>query len=328
MTKYVIKRLGYMLLVFVVMSIILFSLYELIPGDPARAEVQHLKETLQPDQYEEVYQQARDRLGLDDPLPVKYKKWATGLLKGDLGMSSVHKTDVSKIIVTPLKNTIFINIFAVSAALIITIPLGIYCAVKRNSLFDKIVQVLTIVGYSIPAFIFGLLFIYLFAVKLGWFPVSGMATANLKGSSWVLFKDKMWHLALPIMVMTLAALGGLTRYVRAAMSDVLSLDYIRTARSKGLKERVVILSHAWRNALLTIITLLVSWFGRIFFGSLIIESMFNLNGLGKYLIDSLNNQDYNVVLAIQLIYIIVALTSNLVTDLSYGLVDPRVRVNR
>ena len=243
-------------------------------------------------------------------------------------MSSVHKKDVSKIIVTPLKNTIFINLFAVAAALIITLPLGIYCAVKRNSTFDKVVQVLTIVGYSIPAFIFGLLFIYLFAVKLGWFPVSGMSTPTFSGSSWAVLKDKMWHLSLPVMVMTIAALGGLTRYVRAAMSDVLSMDYIKTARSKGLKERVVILSHAWRNALLTVITLLVDWFASVFFGSLIIESMFNLNGLGKYLIDSLNNQDYNVVMAIQLLYIIVALSSNLITDISYGLVDPRVRVNR
>lgn len=328
MTKYIIKRFGYMLLVFAAMSIILFFLYDMIPGDPARAEVQHLKETLKPDQYEEVYQQARDRLGLDDPVIVKYGKWVSGLVRGDLGKSSVHKKDVSEIIVTPLKNTIFINIFAVFAALIITIPLGIYCAVKRNSTFDKVVQVVTIVGYSIPSFIFGLLFIYLFAVKLGWFPVSGMGTPNLTGSSWFLFKDKMTYLALPLMVMTFSALGGLTRYVRAAMSDALSMDYIKTARAKGLKERVVILSHAWRNALLPIVTLLVGWFTSVFYGSLIIEKMFNLNGLGKYLIDSLNNQDYNVVMAIQLLYIVVALSSNLITDISYGLVDPRVRVNR
>nr|WP_300005183.1 ABC transporter permease [Tissierella sp.] len=328
MTKYIIKRFGYMLLVFAAMSIILFFLYDMIPGDPARAEVQHLKETLQPDQYEEVYQQARDRLGLDDPVLTKYFKWVSGLLKGDLGNSSIHKKPVTEIIKTPLKNTIFINIFAVFAALIITIPLGIYCAVKRNSTFDKVVQVVTIVGYSIPAFIFGLLFIYLFAVRLGWFPVSGMNTPNLTGSWWVMFQDRMKYLALPLMVMTFSALGGLTRYVRAAMSDALSMDYIKTARAKGLKERVVILSHAWRNALLPIVTLLVGWFTSVFYGSLIIEKMFNLNGLGKYLIDSLNNQDYNVVMAIQLLYIVVALSSNLITDISYGLVDPRVRVNR
>ena len=127
--------------------------------------------------------------------------------------------------------------------------------------------------------------------------------------------------------MTIGNLAGITRYVRAAMADALTMDYIKTARAKGLKERVVIFSHAWRNALLPVVTLLIGWFMSIFYGSLIIERMFNLEGLGKLLITSLNNQDYNVVMAIQLLYIIIALLGNLITDLSYGIVDPRVRVD-
>lgn len=328
MTKYILKRIMYMIFVFAAMSIILFFLYNLIPGDPARAEVEHLKGTLNPEQYEKAYQDARERMGLNDKTIVRYKRWAVGVLNRDLGRSQVHKKDVTELVKTPLKNTIKINLISVFLGLAITIPLGIYCAVRRNSNFDKVVQVLTIVGYSIPAFIFGLLFIYVFAVKLKWFPVSGMGTPNLKGSSWVLFKDQLWHLGLPLMVMTLASLGGLTRYVRAAMSDALSMDYIKTARAKGLKEKTVIMSHAWRNALLPIVTLLVGWFASIFYGSLVIERMFNLNGLGKLLIDSLNSRDYNVVMAIQLLYIMVALFSNLITDISYGIVDPRVRVDR
>lgn len=327
MVKYTVKRLFYMLFVFMVMSVILFGLFSMVPGDPARQEVESLKETLKPDEYEAAYQAARERLGLNDSVPVQYLKYIKGLSKGDLGRSLVHKMPVSKIVKDPLKVTIFINIFAVIIGLAITIPLGIYSAIRKNSTFDKVVQVLTIVGYSIPVFIFALLFIYLFAVKLGWFPVSGMGTPNISGSSWFIFKDKMKHLALPLMVMTIGALGGITRYVRAAMIDSLSMDYIKTARAKGLSEKVVIYSHAWRNALLPVVTLLISWFMSIFFGSLIIERMFNLNGLGKLLIDSLNNQDYNVVMAIQLFYMIIALTSNLLTDLSYGLVDPRVRVD-
>ena len=327
MVKYTIKRLFYMLFVFMIMSVILFGLFSMVPGDPARQEVQALKETLKPDEYEAAYQAARDRLGLNDTTPVRYLKYITGLAKGDLGMSLVHKMPVSKIVKKPLGVTIFINIFAVIIGLAITIPLGIYSAIKKNSTFDKVVQVLTIVGYSIPVFIFALLFIYLFAVRLGWFPVSGMGTPNITGSKWFIFKDTMRHLALPLMVMTIGALGGITRYVRAAMIDSLSMDYIKTARAKGLKEKVVIFSHAWRNALLPVVTLLISWFMSIFFGSLIIERMFNLNGLGKLLIDSLNNQDYNVVMAIQLFYMVIALTSNLLTDLSYGIVDPRVRVD-
>ncbi len=333
MIKYTLKRILYMVFVFSIMTVILFSLFSMIPGDPARAEVEGLKMTLKPAEYEQAYQQARDRLGLNDSTPVRYIKYVKGLLKGDLGMSTIHKREVIKILKEPLKTTVFINIFAVIIGLSITIPLGIYCAVKKNSTTDKIVQVLTIVGHSIPVFIFALLFIYFFAVKLGSLPligkipVSGMSTPNLTGTAWVLFKDKMRHLFLPLVVMTIGSLAGITRYVRAAMADALTMDYIKTARAKGLKEKVVILSHAWRNALLPVVTLLIGWFMSIFYGSLVIERMFNLEGLGKLLITSLNNQDYNVVMAIQLLYIVIALLGNFITDLSYGIVDPRVRVD-
>lgn len=327
MIKYTFKRILYMLFVFSIMTVILFSLFNMIPGDPARAEVEMLKDQLKPDEYEAAYQRARERLGLNDSVPVRYGKYVKGLLTGNLGMSVVHKREVTKILKEPLKTTIFINIFAVIIGLSLTIPLGILTAVKKNSAIDKVVQVLTIIGHSIPVFIFALLFIYFFAVRLGKFPVSGMSTPNLSGTPWVLFKDKMHHLALPLMVMTIGSLAGITRYVRASMADALTMDYIKTARAKGLKERVVIFSHAWRNALLPVVTLLIGWFMSIFYGSLVIERMFNLEGLGKLLITSLNNQDYNVVMAIQLLYIIIALTGNLITDLSYGIVDPRVRVD-
>lgn len=328
MIKYTLKRIVYMIFVFAIMSVILFGLYNMIPGDPARAELEPLKDKLKPDEYERAYKLARQRLGLDDPVHIRYIKWAKGFLKGDFGTSIVHKIPVKDVVKTPLKVTVFINIFSVIAGLGITIPLGIYSAVKKNSKFDRAVQILTVVGHSIPTFIFALLFIYLFAVKLGWFPVSGMKTPNFSGTTWEMIKDYAKHLALPLMVMTVGSLGGMTRYVRAAMIDALTLDCIKTARAKGLKEKVVILSHAWRNALLPIITLIISWFMSIFYGSLIIERIFNLSGLGKVLIDSLFNQDYMVVLAIQLFYIVIALSGNLLADLSYGIVDPRVRVNK
>lgn len=327
MLKYTVKRIFYMLFVFSIMSVVLFGLFSMVPGDPARQEVESLKETLKPDEYEAAYQNARERLGLNDSTPVQYLKYVKGLIKGDLGRSLIHKKPVSELIKEPLKTTVKINLFAVFIGLGITIPLGIVCAIKKGSKFDKMVQVVTIVGYSIPVFIFALLFIYVFAVKLGWFPVSGFGTPNITGSKWVLWKDQMKYLALPLAVMIIQSLGGITRYVRTAMIDSLSMDYIKTARAKGLSEKVVIYSHAWRNALLPVVTLLISWFMGIFFGSLIIERMFNLNGLGKLLIDSLQNQDYNVVMAIQLFYMVIALLSNLITDLSYGIVDPRVRVD-
>lgn len=328
MIKYISKRILYMIFVFFVMSLLLFFLYNLIPGDQARIEVEYLRETATAEEYQYAYERARERLGLDDPMLVRYGKWIGGVVQGDLGQSSKYKRDVSDIIVSPLKVTISINIFVIILSLGITIPLGIRQAVKRNSVFDKTVQVLTIIGYSIPPFIFALLFVFLFAVKLGWFPVSGMATPNFSGTWWAEFKDMVWHLTLPIGVILIAGLGGLTRYVRAAMSDSLSMDYIRTARAKGVKERVVIYSHAWRNALLPVITLIIGWFMRIFSGSLVVEKMFNLNGMGKFYIDALTDKDYNVALAIQMFYIIIALVGYLLTDISYGLVDPRVRVDK
>lgn len=328
MIKYIGKRLLYMVFVFIVMSILLFFLYNLIPGDPARAEVEGLKATLTVEEYQFRYEQARERLGLNDPLIVRYKKWLVNMLQGDFGQSSVYKRPVTEVVKTPMKTTVSINIFAIILGFAITIPLGVYCAVNKNSFSDKLIQVITIVGYSLPSFIICLLFIFLFAVKLQLFPISGMNTPNFTGTPWEVFKDQMWHMALPLAVMTVTSVAGLTKYVRAAMADSLSMDYIRTARAKGLKERVVIWSHAWRNALLPVVTLLVSWIISIFSGSLVVESIFNIKGMGKFYMDSLLGQDYNVALAIQMFYIVMALVGNLATDLSYTLVDPRVRVNK
>lgn len=331
MFKYILKRLGYMVCVFLVLSAMMYFLYNLIPGDPVKAELDvYVKnnKNLTAEQIEAQKQFITERLGLNYPLPVRYVKWLKGIVTGDFGYSNYFRKDVIDVIKAPMGNTIFINIFATIAALAITIPLGIYCAVKRGSYFDNSVQVLTIVGYSIPSYIIALVFIYIFAVKLGWFPVSGMNSPGktLEGFAW--FKDRLWYMGLPLIVMTFASLGGMTRYVRTAMIDALRMDYIRTARAKGLKEKVVIYSHAWRNALLPVITLIIGWFLGIFGGSVIIENTFGLNGIGKTLYDALMNSDYELVLALQMFYVVIALVGNLIIDLSYGLVDPRIRVNK
>ena len=294
-------------------SIIMFGLFNNVPGDRALNQIQAMKGKVSNEQFEIMYEQQREKLGLDDPIPVRYVKWMGNLLQGNLGYSTFYKKDVADVIGEPLRNTIFINIFATILALGITIPLGIWCAVKKFSKFDNAVQVLTIVGYSVPVYIIALVFMYIFSVKLGIFPLSGMNSPNFQGGGLAFFLDRMYYLALPLIVMTIAALGSMTRYVRAAMIDALSMDYIRTARAKGLREKVVIYSHAWRNALLSVVTLIIGWFMSVFMGSIIIEQMF---------------QDYDLALAIQMLYCVITLISNLITDLSYGIVDPRVRVNK
>ena len=339
MKKYVLKRILYMVFVLVTVSFLMYCLYNLIPNDPARAELEGIKKTLKPEQYEVMYQQLRDEMGLDDPIIVRYGRWIgvvpekrtgefNGILQGNMGYSSFFKVDVTEVIPSRMVNTIFINVFVTILALAITIPLGIVCAVRKRGKFDNIVQVFTIIGYSIPIYIIALLFIWLFGVTLRWFPVMGIKTPGSDYTGLRAFLDQLYYLALPILVMTFASLGGMTRYVRTAMIDVLGMDYIRTARAKGLREKVVVYSHAWRNALLPVITVIIGWFLSIFSGSVIVENTFGLNGMGNLYIIGLNNHDYELVLAVQMFYTVISLVGALIMDLSYGLVDPRVRVDK
>ena len=341
MKKYILKRLAYLVVVFFLTSFLMYALYTLVPSDPARNKLEPMKKTLKPEQYEALYKQTRIEMGLDDSIFVRYARWIgfakqteanggkiSGLLEGNFGTSSFFQKPCIEVIGPPMGNTVFINIFATILALGITIPLGIYCAVHKNKAFDKTTQVVTMIGYSIPSYIVCLVFMYVFAIILGWFPVSGMGTPGANYTGFRAFTDKLYYICLPLICMTFASLGGMTRYVRAAMIDALSMDHIKTARAKGVKEKVVIYSHAWRNALLPVVTLVIGWFMGIFAGSVVVEQTFSLNGMGKLYLQALNNHDYELTLAIQMFYSVVSLVGYLVTDLSYGLVDPRVRVDK
>ncbi len=336
-----------MAVVLVILSVIMYMIYSLVPANraysDADAQVKAMKNTLPKDQladyFDKLYLEYQRKYGTDTNNKfIRYGRWVgiyplydgsyNGLLQGNLGYSYEYQKPVVEVVKQPMLNTIKINIWATILALGITLPLGIYCAVKRGSKFDQGIQVMTIVGYSLPTFLISILFIWVFCSKLGIFPPSGMQTP---GNTYVGFRkwlDEMYYLALPLIVMTFCSLGGMTRYVRASMIEALSLDCIKTARAKGLKEKAVIYSHAWRNALIPIVTLVVGWFLGIFGGSLVIESMFALNGMGRLMIQSLRTADYDVVLLMQMFYVAMALIGNLVIDIIYGLVDPRVRVSK
>lgn len=329
-----------MVVVFFTVSFLMYCLYNLIPQDPARMELEGIKTTLKPAEYQARYEELRKEMGLDDPIVVRYARWMglakdvkgeqyKGILEGYFGYSRYFKKDIIDVIKEPVINTIIINIFATILALGITIPLGIYCAVHKGGKVDNITQVLTIVGYSIPTYIIALVFIYLLAVLLRWFPVSGMGTPGANYTGFKYFIDRLYYMCLPLLVMTFGSLGGMTRYVRAAMIDALSMDHIKTARAKGVHEKTVIYSHAWRNALLPIIGIVIGWFLGIFSGSVVIENTFGLNGMGTlYIQKGLSNHDYELALAIQMFYTVISLVGALITDLSYGLVDPRVRIDK
>ena len=342
MGKYIAKRLGYMLVVMLILSLLMFLVYSMIPYDRAVAEAEPFKQGLKnnpnaAELYSAKIEELRRELGTDQNVFVRYLGWIgvapingryNGILQGNFGYSYQYDRPALDVLITPMKNTIYINIFTTIFGLGITIPLGIFCAVHRGSKRDTAVQIGTIVGYSIPTFITAIIFIWFFAIILGWFPVSGMKTPGSDYVGWQKLKDELYYMSLPLIVMTFSSLGGMTRYVRASMTEALSLDCIRTARAKGLREKSVIYSHAFRNALIPIITLVIGWFIGIFSGSIVIENIFGLNGVGRLYILSLNNKDFEVVLLLQMFYVIVGLLGNLVIDIAYGIADPRVRVNK
>ena len=336
MGKYIIKRIFYILAVLLILSFLVFAVYNMLPvdkaADMAMQEIAANKNLV----YAERYLYWQRRYGLDGNLLTRYFRWMgfvpfysgeyNGLIQGNLGMSVVYGQSVAAVVKEPLLNTIFLNLFATAAALGITIPLGIFCATKQGSRRDTAVQVGTIVGYSMPVFITAILFIWLFAVKLNIFPVSGMSSVGKDYVGFRAWLDKLYHFALPLIVMTFCSLGGMTRYVRAAMIDALKLDCVRTARAKGVRERLVIKGHAWRNALIPVVALVIGWLLGIFSGSIMIENIFGINGIGKVYYDALKAGDNEIVLALQMFYILLALVGNLLVDITYGLVDPRIRL--
>lgn len=350
MGKYIAKRICYMIIMTVILSFTLYCIYTMIPNNraytDARAQLQANKQKLnsmtaeeQSVWFDQVYLEFQREYGTDvDNKLVRYLRWVgvypkydgsfDGLLQGNFGYSYEMKDDAVNVIVPRMKNTVFINIFVTIFSLGIAIPLGIVCAVRRGSARDRMAQVVTILGYSLPTFLVCILFIWIFCILLGLFPVSGIKTpgSNYAGLKW--FTDRVYYLSLPIITMTFCSLGGMTRYTRASMIEALSMDCMRTARAKGLREKVVIYSHAFRNALIPIVTLVIGWFLSIFSGSLVLEQMFALNGMGDLMIRSLRTADFDIVILVGVFYVFLSLSGNLIIDIAYGLVDPRVRVSK
>ena len=253
--RYLLKRFVYIVFVFFIISILMFAIYKSMPGNPVDIMLGDSKTTMKPDAYQALYDKTVKDLGLDKPLPVQYLAWMGNMLTGEFGYSTQYKQEVINIISAPMRNTVLLNILTMIVVFIIAIPLGIVTAVRKNGAFDKTVQVLTIVGYSIPTFIVALLAIFLLAVKFPIFPISGVKSAGLNATGLEAALDMLWHMALPVLVMSVSGIGGITRYVRAAMIDVLRMDYIKTARAKGLREKTVVYIHAFRNALIPVVTI-------------------------------------------------------------------------
>src|SRR3954466_4259196 len=293
-------------------SILIFGLQQLLPGDPALALAGE-------ERSEEVLRYLREKFHLDEPLPVRYWYWLTGVLHGDLGDSVRIQRPVTDLIVEKLPVTLQLASMAIVIALVIGVTAGVISAVKKDTWLDYAANVFALWGLSTPNFWLGILLILLFAVKLGWLPASGYVSP---------FEDLKANLAsmvLPAFVLGNALAAVLMRHTRSAMLQVLSSDYVRTARAKGLDERVVVLKHALRNALIPIITLGALEFGTLLSGAVLTEQVFSIPGFGKLIVDAVFNRDYLVVQGVVLFTATAYIVLNLVADLAYFLVNPRLR---
>lgn len=312
MLEYLVRRLASLVPTLVLVSMLIFGLQQLLPGDPAKILAGE-------DQDPQVVAYLRTKLHLDEPLPVRYAYWVGGVVRGDLGESVRNQQPVLQLIAQKLPVTVELALLAMTIALLIGIPAGIVSAVGRGGVWDYLANVFALWGLSTPNFWLGILLIMLFSVNLGWLPASGYVSP---------FEDLGANLAsmiMPAFVLGNAIAAVLMRHTRSAMLQVLSADYVRTARAKGLNERTVVIKHALRNALTPIITLGALELGTLLSGAVLTEQVFTIPGFGKLIVDSVFNRDYLVVQGVVLVTATAYMTLNLLADLAYFLVNPRLR---
>ena len=316
MSRYLLRRLLIAVPVLVGISIVLFSILALAPGDPF-GEL-----ALNPNIPPEVRFNLRQQFGLYDPLVVRYVRWFAAMLHGDWGYSFVSRLPVQQLILQRLPTTLFVLGSAYGLALLIALPVGILSAMKPYSFFDQVATTFAFVGYSLPTFFTGLLFILVFSIYLGWLPFIYSSTIEARGFAWVL--EHLRQGAMPITVLGLFEAASLTRFVRSAMLEVIHQDYITTARAKGLSEYLTMLKHALRNALIPVVTVVALQIPTIFTGAVITEQIFRVPGIGSLLIAAIESTDTPVVMAITFVYAALVILFNLLADLIYGLLDPRI----
>ncbi|WP_416150516.1 ABC transporter permease [Salipaludibacillus sp. HK11] len=319
MYKYITRRVLQFIPMLFLVTVVVYGLAQAAPGDPLSGEI------LDPDIPPEVLEERREALGLNDPVPVQYWNWVSSVAVGDFGQS-MHYTgrSVSELVASRIMNTLYLSLFALAITIIVAIPIGIYSSKKPYSLLDYGATTFAFLGLATPNFFAALIAIYFFSFQLGWFPSQGtVSSVGLSGFEY--FIDKIRHLVLPGFTLGLASTAIYMRYLRTEMLEVMGSDFIRTARAKGLGPGSVLYKHTLRNALIPIITLLGFEFGTLLSGAVITEAVFNYPGLGTLFLNSIQNRDYPVIMAINLILAVTILIGNLLADIFYAIVDPRIR---
>jgi peptide/nickel transport system permease protein len=319
MRTYIIRRLLQVIPVFIGIIFILFFILEQAPGGPL-AMLQDPRIT--PEQKEML----AARLGLDLPFHIKFLNWLGELLRGNLGYSITHKQPVTVVIGNFIGPTFILSLTSLCVAVLIGIPIGVLSAVKQHSWIDNLFTVFALVGISLPSFFFGLLLLKAFAIDIPIFPLFGFQNPMLRNADfWTRFIDKARHLVLPSTVLGLSGAASFMRYTRSAMLEVIRSEYIRTARAEGVRESIVIFRHAFRNALIPVITLLGFWIPGLVSGAVITENVFAFPGLGKIAMDAIMQRNYPLILGINAMLTILTLIAAILTDIAYAAVDPRIR---
>jgi len=310
MLRYVVTRLALAIPTFLAVLTLIFFVVRVIPGDPATAALGDYAS-------QEAVEALRERMGLNAPLHVQYFRFLGDLLRGDLGKSLITGKPISELVMHVLPYTLQLTLSSIIVGAVLGVPIGIYTAVHRNTFVDYLGRILSLAGLSVPAFYLGILIMLLFAVKLDLFPAVG-------GGDLDDLKDNLSHLALPALSLGLIMTTSVTRLTRSAMLNVLNEDYIRTARAKGAKERVVIFRHALRAALVPIVSIIGVWAANLIADSVLTETVFARPGLGKMLVGAIMQRDYTALQSVMVIYTAFVVIVNLITDLVYSLVDPRI----
>jgi peptide/nickel transport system permease protein len=318
MKAYILRRLLQTVFVIIIVTLIVFFMMHLMPGDPILMYIsqdEYAEASVTPEQIEAL----RHKFGLDRPIMVQYLDWMSGVIRGDLGVSILQETTVAYEIGVALPKTVHLGLMAFILSIIIGVPAGVICAVRRGKLMDTAVTTLANIGITAPIFLVGILLIYLFGLYLEILPIYGYTSPS--DDFWMSTKQSI----LPVLCLTLFPLAGSARQTRSAMLEVLREDYIRTAWSKGLTERVIIMRHALKNSLIPVVTLKGMTIRAIFGGQVLVETIFNIPGMGRLAVDALFSNDYAVVQGTVLVIATVVTLANLLIDLSYSWLDPRVR---
>src|SRR6187431_2266712 len=316
MSQYVLRRLLIAVPSLLGISLVLFIVLALAPGDPFSELATN------PNVPPEVAASLRAKFGLDDPIYLRYLHWITAMLQGDWGFSFVSRMNVDALILQRLPTTLYVIGSAQLLALAIAIPVGVYAATKPYSVFDQIANTLAFIGFSLPTFFTGILFILLFSIKLDWLPF--VFRADISETGWRWWWTHAKQSIMPIAVLGLFQGASWTRYVRSAVLDVIRLDYVTTARSKGLAERLVIMKHVVRNALIPVVTLVALTMPLVFGGAIITEQIFRIPGIGSLLIDAILRNDTPVIMAVTFVLSCLVILFNLIADVLYGWLDPRI----